>query len=473
RDQLSGKDPGINQNQSFSEFILSVIDYAISTAKREHSEHGRHHWYLGESSDNELLKDLMARAGIQLPIDRDQHISISFEKTPFDTLISALRFCRQQLSLGLSSYDTIDTALPMYPIPESEKYRALTTMAGTLARDVSRYDSPLQHLDEWLVGMVSPAWRGMRDELVKLNFDDFNPNTDYLWFISACLDTILRMLQEGLSNLGDFQAECGYSIKKHSWDVLRKEFPGLRLNPTTAKHSFRHEEEVISEGPYSEFVGLYREAKDRLINILSQRAKFKTELERFFAVQTPTYGIFVPANSIPTDDQLKRWAFDRGVPTELTFPGSARVLFCLMAQERFEKETETVMADRRIAVQLARDFQRSVLIHEHFHAILETGIDDKRSSARGAKFEGAWRAASPLNESLAAWMELHNARQNHDLMELVWSYIRAGTYPRWPYRGAEKIETLYQKNGIDAIRDLMRNFRRDPESAQATFDAST
>jgi hypothetical protein len=471
RDELSGKVPGINQNQRFSEFILAMLDYAISTAKREHSEHGRHTWYREESSQFKALQDLMSKAGIQLPPARDQHGSISFEKTPFDTLVSALRFCRQELSLGLSVYDNVDIALPTDPISEKGKYPTLAELAKMLASDVSRYDSPLQHLGEWFGGVVSPTWRGMRDELSKLNFQNFNPNTDYLKFISACLDTILRMLQEGLANLGDFRAECGYPIRKSSWDVLQKEFPDLRLNPTIAKHSFRDEEEVISEGPYSEFVRLYAEAKDRLINILSQRGKFKTHLERVFAVQVPTYGVFVPANSIPTDDGLKRWAFDRGVPTELTFPQSARVLFCLMAQERFQKETEKVLADRRVALRMARDFQRSVLIHEHFHAVLETGLDEKRSSATGVKFEETWRAASPLNESLAAWMELHNARQNRELMELVWGYIRAGSYPQWPYHGAEKIETLYQKKGSDAVRDLIHSLRKDPESAQAAFDA--
>jgi len=471
RDELSGKVPGINQNQKFSEFILAMLDYAISTAKREHSEHGRHTWFKKESDEFELLKELMAAAGIQLPPVRDNYVSISFKNTTFDALVSALRFCRRELSWELAVYDGVDVVLPSDPIPEREKYYALADLTGMLAREVSYYNSPLQRMDEWFGGVVDPAWREMRDELGKLKFDEFDSNTDYLSFISKCLETIHRMLEEGLSNLGDSPAACGYPIKKNSWYLLTNVLPVSRLTWTTQKHSFRDEDEVITEGPYSEFVKLYAEAKDRLINILSQRAKFKTQLERIFAVQAPTYGIFVPANSIPTDDGLKRWAFDRGVPTELTFPQSARVLFCLMAQERFEKETATVIADRRMALQMARDFQRSVLIHEHFHAILETGLDDKRSSAKGVKFEEAWRVASPLNESLAAWMELQNARQNRELMEFVWSYIRAGTYPQWPYRGAEKIETLYQKKGIDAVRDLIRSLRRDPESAQVAFDA--
>lgn len=281
------------------------------------------------------------------------------------------------------------------------------------------------------------------------------------------------MLQEGLTNLGDFPAACRYPVKKSSWEVVRKEFPELSLKLAIKGLPGRNEEEVISEGPYSAFVNLYAGAKARLIAILSQYARFKTPLERIFAVQVPTYGIYVPATAFSSNDRLKRWAFDRGVPTELTFPQSSRVLFCLLAQERFEKETERVLADRRIARQMACDFQRSVLIHEHFHAILETGLDEKRSPANGVKFDEAWREASPLNESLAAWMELHNARQNHDLMKLVWSYIQAGTYPQWPYRGAEKVETLFQEKGMSAVRDLIRSLRRDPESAQAAFDANT
>jgi hypothetical protein len=467
RAEMSGKVPGINLNQDFSAFMLTVLDHAISIAEPIHRTGGRTVRLREGSNELKLWKE----AGIQIPPARDKEVRISLENTSFSTVVSALRFCRQELSLGLSSYDNVGAALPIDPNPESEKYHALTTMVAMIASEVFPYGSPFRSLGEWLEDVVSPRWRGMRDELANLQFHNFNANTDYLWFISACLNTISSMLQEGLTNLGDFQAECGYPIKKSSWDVVQEEFPELSLNLTTKKYSSR-DEEVTSEGPYSIFVRLYSEAKNRLINIISQRAKFKTQLERFFAVQVPTYGIYVPANSFSSDDRLKRWAFDRGVPTELTFPQSARVLFCLMAQERFEKETEKVLADRRIAHQMVRSFQRSVLIHEHFHAILETGLDEKRSSANGAKFDEAWRVASPLNESLAVWMELHNARQNPDLMELVWSYIRAGTYPQWPYRGAEKIETLYQKQGIGIVLDLIRSLRRDPESAQAEFDAS-
>lgn len=471
RADMSGEVAGVSQNQSFSAFIVAALDHAISTSKPERSEHGRTSWHRGESDEHKLLKDLMSRVGIQLLSAQQDHVSSSFGETSFDTPLSALRFCRQELSLGLSNYDDVDTALPMDPIPEREKYHALSAMAGMLARDVSRYDSPLQHLDEWLAGVVDPVWRGMRDELARVNFHDFDANTDYLRFISACLDTILRMLQEGLANLGNFGAECRYAIDKSSWDIVQKEFPDLKLNPRTKKSSFRDKEEVNLEGQFSEFVRVYAEAKEHLLHVLSQRKESRTPLEQLFVVQAPMYGIYVPANSRPADDQLKRWAFDRGIPTELTFPQNSRVLFCLRALEKFEKTLEETSTERQKVQQMARQFQCSVLIHEHFHAILETGLDDKSSTATGVGFQEAWRSASQLNESLAVWMELHAARQNSELTRLVWSYIRAGSYPEWPYRGAESIEAMYQQQGIDAIRDLMRSLRRDPETAKAAFDS--
>ena len=40
RNTLSEKIPGINQSQSFSEFILAVIDHEIRTIKPIQSEHG-------------------------------------------------------------------------------------------------------------------------------------------------------------------------------------------------------------------------------------------------------------------------------------------------------------------------------------------------------------------------------------------------------------------------------------------------
>ena len=91
--------------------------------------------------------------------------------------------------------------------------------------------------------------------------------------------------------------------------------------------------------------------------------------------------------------------------------------------------------------------------------------------AAGPHFAGAWESATGLNESLAAWMELHFAREDRDLLALIWSFIKAGEFPDWPYRGAETVEKLYASGGIESIIHLTESLRADPESAQAAFVA--
>jgi hypothetical protein len=148
------------------------------------------------------------------------------------------------------------------------------------------------------------------------------------------------------------------------------------------------------------------------------------------------------------------------------------VLLSLDAQSKFVEQLEQEVGEELDQLELAALFQRCVIIHEPFHALLEIGLDSHRTTAVGAQFGEAWRVALGLNESLAAWMEFHFAREKPDLMDVVQAYIHAGQYPNWPYRGAEYIESLYQERGIEAIRELIANLRQDPKSTQAQFDAS-
>ena len=68
-------------------------------------------------------------------------------------------------------------------------------------------------------------------------------------------------------------------------------------------------------------------------------------------------------------------------------------------------------------------------------------------------------------------MELHFERANPKFTDLIWSYIRAGSYPDWPYRGAEYIEHLYLEKGMEVVRELIADVRLHPEAAQAKLDA--
>jgi hypothetical protein len=64
-------------------------------------------------------------------------------------------------------------------------------------------------------------------------------------------------------------------------------------------------------------------------------------------------------------------------------------------------------------------------------------------------------------------MQLHMARDNVDVRERVWDYIRSGAYPQWPYAGAAIIEDAYGKQGIEEVRSLIRLLRTDPLAATA------
>ena len=75
-----------------------------------------------------------------------------------------------------------------------------------------------------------------------------------------------------------------------------------------------------------------------------------------------------------------------------------------------------------------------------------------------------------LNESLAVWMELHYARDDEDLREIVMRYSGAGQYPGWPYAGAFEIEAQYQARGVEAVREWIERLRNDPAGAVSAFD---
>jgi hypothetical protein len=119
---------------------------------------------------------------------------------------------------------------------------------------------------------------------------------------------------------------------------------------------------------------------------------------------------------------------------------------------------------------LARRFCLSVLIHEHFHAAIATGLDQTNCAALGAEYPSRWNAAVPLNESLAVWRERHFSRSDVKMLQQIDSYIASGVYPIWPYRGGEAIESFYVTGGTSAVRGWIRHLRDDPENAQQDFD---
>jgi hypothetical protein len=315
-------------------------------------------------------------------------------------------------------------------------------------------------------------WERWRNELINFQLMDFRPIKNFVDFMTIFLKTVHKLLHEGLRTLEDFGYEGGCPIHIKTSKLLHAEIlkSGLRSKPKKSEYT-TSKDEVVLHGRFSAFLQLFDMATTQLTQILQRLTPVLSPIQRLFSVEVPTYGIYASPRASATDRVLERWAFEHKISIQYTLPQTPRVLFCLGARQHFEEQLKSESTSKLDHHELAKAFQRCVIIHEHFHAILETGLNTQRSAATGPQFANAWRTASSLNESLAVWMELHFARQNSKLMELVSSYIQADSYPRWPYRGAEYVEILYQQHGIDAVRDLIVSLRQDPESAQLKFDA--
>ncbi len=322
-------------------------------------------------------------------------------------------------------------------------------------------------IENFLEGKTDQSWEQARNRLLALNLGAFSPNLTFVNFISTFLSTVRMLLQEGLRNLGNFEFQSNYAIKQESWQLLQKELPTLQLRIGKTRTDWRGTNELYIAGRFSADVQVFDKISTELTEMLSRIARLASPTQRLFLITVPTYGIYAPPNSLATDQSLQQWALKRGVPTRFTLSQSPRVLLCLDARQRFEEQLAHEHLNDQ--TELARLFQCCILIHEHFHATLAIGLDSDRALAAGAQ-SASWQAALPLNESLAVWMELHFARENPKLRDLVLSYIQAGAYPDWPYRGAEYIEDLYQEKGLEAVRELIAEMRQHPEAAQAKLD---
>jgi hypothetical protein len=193
-------------------------------------------------------------------------------------------------------------------------------------------------------------------------------------------------------------------------------------------------------------------------------------MEQFCEAVVGCYGIYAAADCPRTDEEMCRWAVKNGLAANLTQPDSPRVLFCLGPRERFERKLAAEPGIITTPAAVAARFQIAVLIHEHFHAIVETGHGSQPIFINNPSFRQAWKTASRLNESLAVWMELHYAREDEDLRGIVLRYVSAGQYPHWPYAGAAEIEAQYQERGVEVVREWIERLRNDPVGAVTAFD---
>ncbi len=197
-------------------------------------------------------------------------------------------------------------------------------------------------------------------------------------------------------------------IKKTTWDLFHSVFPDIPLD-TVASDEFmpNDDDEVAMSGEFQFFSDAFRATSQASLETLSVINAFQKPIEEFFTASVPTHGILLPDPATQADEQLERWAIDRGIPVELSLPHNPQVLLCVNSLERFQEMLARRGRPRQDARRLARDFQRCVVVHEHFHSILETGVDELGNAASGPRH----------NE------ERHGAFPSTNRLPLGWNYI--------------------------------------------------
>ena len=208
------------------------------------------------------------------------------------------------------------------------------------------------------------------------------------------------------------------------------------------------------------------EGYERLLRAVCERALrlVRTVASRpvvpdFVRVNAPTYGVFT--QDVSDAIQASRPSLAEGTPA---------VLVCADAFQRLRTSLGACGHDDLAARRNAARFLFATLVHEHFHAVVATGVDRDGHAPSMARDHHRWSAGRALNESLAAWAQLHAARDEPDLFRECTEYIEGGAYPEWPYRGAQTIERQFQDHGLGAVKSLVSLLRTDPEIAQRHFD---
>ena len=382
-----------------------------------------------------------------------------------------LRGTRAAFRAGLEKLGAyIETALagvggrygePAAPEQRLSEALRLADALGNRLMSADKYRQAFGEFNDLVLGEIDPArnWMDHRAALAAAGLPSVAPDQSFLPFADAFFDAASKVLRQLVRDGGDGHFQNGYSMPVSAWRRLVEAGFGTGLQLTASRCG--EGEDMLTEGAARAFAdaleGAWRRARDLV------RGEVSAPLARFAVAEAPTYGIFAPAAAVSADAQLLARAPEWGVPLPLCLPGADRVLLCASAIDDFQS---FLRAQGRLP-NLGRLFARGVLAHEHFHAFARTSPLPDGTPPPGPRLQAEWREASSVNEALAAWMQLHMARDNFELSELTREYIEAGDYPEWPYAGAMLVEKEYRSSGIEAVRILIHLLRTHPADATA------
>ncbi len=264
-----------------------------------------------------------------------------------------------------------------------------------------------------------------------------------------------------------------YAVSRPALDWLKRRYPNVHFKILSEGENWcnRQEPPVCT---WAIFIGDIRQVicllRPIVMDAVRSPASVQHEVRKYFVATAPTYGIFASAVSERATRYLLELARDRNWPTGIALAGCHKVLLCANAFERYKSALLDLELDPQQADQLAEWFLTATLVHEHFHAVLATGTDKQGNISWAANNWEEWQKGYALNESLAAWVERHFFRDNGTMFAHITEYINSGSYPGWPYLGAEEIEEIYKQNGLPGVRALILRLREDPQFAQEMFD---
>ncbi|WP_045217599.1 vWA domain-containing protein [Desulfonatronovibrio magnus] len=103
----------------------------------------------------------------------------------------------------------------------------------------------------------------------------------------------------------------------------------------------------------------------------------------------------------------------------------------------------------------------SILLHEHFHAILQEGIPMRNKLPNVNE--------KPLEESLAQWAEINYFRSDTEMKNWCIAHALKGPFPYWPYAGAIFVEKIVESNPSEKFKELIDNYRNNPKDEYDVF----
>ena len=291
----------------------------------------------------------------------------------------------------------------------------------------------------------------------------------FVEYIRGFCDRWLSFVDVALRKRGNAVVDVGYSAPEAALRRLENEAPDIQI--IRKKQDFQQnssEEKSYYEINLRDYKFCVDMLSKRLVERLKRGAKPQGQI--FLPVIASTYGIFLPRSAEVAQAQFEDTLARLKWPSQAALRGQDKVLICIGAIDRLSEQMQQASPADTKATDLAHRFALAVLVHEHFHSALATGIDQNGYAPLGPRRPDEWQNASNLNESLAAWVELHYFRDDPEMLEQVNAYIRRGEYPQWPYRGAQTIETFYEQGGLPTVRGWVKYLQDDPINAQTEFD---